>query len=132
MPNILSRIERAEKALKSQGRFSLDCICFPENEPVFFGFEIEQQIAMQVDCPIHGNRFKTALFFLYAPKWRREKEPQRRARLSAQYQKAYLASFPPDLWPAEEEEGPGGTIFLRLKDGTKLLAYEPDWKASSR
>ena len=34
--------------------------------------------------------------------------------------------FPPDLWPAEEEESEEGRIFLKLKNGTRLLAYEPD------
>jgi len=30
-------------------------------------------------------------------KWRREGEPKRRQRLSSQYQKAWLVSFPEDL-----------------------------------
>jgi hypothetical protein len=38
----------------------------------------------------------------YLPAWRREREIIRRSRLSSQYQKAWNASFPPELWPAEE------------------------------
>jgi hypothetical protein len=50
------------------------------------------------------------------------KEPARRQRLSAQYRKAWDASFPPDLWPAvPQEESEDGRIFFRLKDGAKLL-----------
>ena len=45
---------------------------------------------------------------------------------SEQYRKAWFASFPPELWPAEEEESEEGRIFLKLKNGTRLLAYEPD------
>jgi hypothetical protein len=36
-----NRVERAEQAAKSQSKHSADCICFPENEPPFFAFEIE-------------------------------------------------------------------------------------------
>jgi hypothetical protein len=46
-----------------------------------------------------------------------------REGLSPQFQKAWLASFPPDLWPAEEEETAEG-IYLRLKDGTRLVGQE--------
>jgi hypothetical protein len=35
------------------------------------------------------------------------------------YPKAWAASFPPDLWPAEEIEV-GGRTMLRLKDGAIL------------
>ena len=48
-----------------------------------------------------------------------------RDRLSAQHQKAWLASFPTPLWPAEEEETEDGRIFLRLKDGTRLWRSSP-------
>ena len=54
-----------------------------------------------------------------------------RTHHSEQYRKAWFASFPPNLWPAEEEEDPNGPIFLKLKDGTRLLASEPTWTRKS-
>jgi hypothetical protein len=60
--------------------------------------------------------------FHYVSKWLREKIWGIWVRrCSEQYQKAYYASFPSDLWPAEEEETEHG-LYLRLKDGTRLLA----------
>ena len=126
--SVLKRLEQAEAALKSQSIFSQDCICFPEKERPFFGFPIEMEIASKVKCPLHGERF-TSLFHLYVPKWLREKLWEHLAtHHSEQYRRAWLASFPPDLWPAEEEETEEGKIFLKLRDGTRLLAYEPAWR----
>ena len=45
---LLKRIEQAEKALVAQSIFSADCICFPENEPPFFCFPSEEEIAAKV------------------------------------------------------------------------------------
>ena len=122
---LLRRIENLEhrvaQVAKARSRSSPDCICFPENEPPSFGFPIEGDLAFAVKCPLHGDRFKWPIFFIYVAKWRRESEPLRRQRLSAQYQKAWAASFPSDLWPAEEEKTEEG-LYLRLKDGTRLLA----------
>jgi len=88
------------------------------DEQPFFGFPLEQQTL----CPLHGVRFEP-IFHIYVPKWRRENEKKIRwFRLSPQYHKAWHASFPPELWPAEEEETDDGRTLLRLKDGTKLLA----------
>jgi hypothetical protein len=53
-----NRIERAELAAKAEHRFSAECICFPADEPPFFGFPLEEQIAARVKCPLHGDRFK--------------------------------------------------------------------------
>jgi hypothetical protein len=92
------------------GESPSDCICFPENEPPFFGFPSEEEAAATVKCPLHGNRFKQTTFQIYVPKWRRESEPIRRQRLSAQYQKAWLASFPPESGPAEKEETSDGRL----------------------
>jgi hypothetical protein len=123
----LKRIERAEEVLKAHSIFSTDCICFPEEERPFFGFPIEMEIAGAVKCPLHGRRF-TPLIHIYVAKWLREKLWERLATFhSEQYRKAWFATFPPELWPAEEEEDESGMIFLRLKDGTRLLAFEPCW-----
>jgi hypothetical protein len=112
------RLERAEQMAKRMGTVSPECLCFPVNEPPFFGFPIEEQIAAKVKCPLHGERFKP-LYHIYVPGWRRESEKKRLHGLSEQYHKAWFASFPPELWPAEEEliDGKGA---LRLKDGTIL------------
>src|SRR6266852_6682316 len=99
------------------------CICFPANEHPSFGFRVELKIAARVKCPVHGDRSRT-WGFLYSPKWHRERQKVRREGLSPQFQKAWLASFPADLWPAEEEETADGT-YLRLKDALGL------WEMSS-
>ena len=67
------RIERAELAAKAQSKFSAQCICFPADEPPFFGFPLEEQIAAKVKCPMHGDRFKPT-FHIYVPKWRRDND----------------------------------------------------------
>ncbi len=130
--SLIQRIERAEGALKEQSFFSSDCICFPEKEPPSFGFPIEMEIADRVKCPLHGQRF-TPIFHIYVPIWLREKlRRNSAAHHSEQYRKAWFASFPLHLWPAEEEETETGEICLKLKDGSRLLAYEPSWKPLPR
>ena len=50
--NLLARIENAEKiADAALGQtFSGGCICFPKNEPPFFGQLSEEEIATKVKC----------------------------------------------------------------------------------
>ncbi len=100
---LLKRIENAEEALKTHSVFSPDCICFPDKEQPFFCLPSEEPIAARVKCPLHGNRFRQPIFHVYVSSWRAEKEPARRRRLSAQYRKAWDASFPEELCPREEE-----------------------------
>src|SRR5437588_9021337 len=121
---LLVRVERAEQLAKTKTNFSPDCTCWPDNEPPFFGFAVMREIAAQVECPVHGKRSFTPLRHLYAAKWLRERQQQYLSLRSPQCQEAWNASFPPELWPAEEEESADGEIFLRLKDGTRLLACE--------
>jgi hypothetical protein len=58
------RIERAELAAKAKSKHSAECICFPENEPPFFGTPLELKIAAKLKCPSHGDRFPPQ-FFVY-------------------------------------------------------------------
>jgi hypothetical protein len=96
---LLKRIEKAEEALDAHLVYSPDCICFSEKEPPFFCSPAEAMVAARVKCPLHGKRLREPIFHIYVSAWRVEKEPVRRERLSAQYRKAWAASFPPDLWP---------------------------------
>jgi hypothetical protein len=91
---LLKRIERAEEALKKRSIFSPDCICYPESERPFFCSLSEEPIAAMVKCPLHGNRFRQPISHIYVPPWQVESELVRRQRLSAQYRKAWEASFP--------------------------------------
>ena len=122
----LARIEKleqiAERCAEELSRSFEDCICFPETEQPSFDFPIEEEITFRVKCPLHGARFKSPQFHIFVSKWMREKKPSFKQRLSAQHQKAWTASFPPDLWLAEEVETSEG-IYLRLKDGTLLPEY---------
>jgi hypothetical protein len=112
------------------GEVAIDCICFPEEERPSFSFPIEMDIARKVSCRLHRAGF-TPLSQLYVARRFREKLwKELRTHHSEQYQKAWFARFPPELWPAEEEETELGNIFLRLKDGTRLLAYEAPWRRS--
>jgi hypothetical protein len=64
---------------------------------------------------MHGDRFQ-ARFFIYVSRWLRAKLWKHLwSHHTEQYRKAWFASFPPELWPAEEEETEDGRIFLRLK-----------------
>ena len=122
---LLNRINRAENAVEARSVVSPECICFPTRATPFVGFPIELEIAARVKCPLHGDRFQ-ARSFIYVSKWLRAKLWKHLwSHHTEQYRKAWHASFPPELWPAEEEETEDGRIFLRLKDGTKLLASEP-------
>ena len=123
MGSVLARIERLERAVKTQSKVSADCICFPETEEPQLAFDIEYKIAGEVKCPLHGERFKPPQLRVFMAGWFREK---RQAALwthhSEQYRKAWFASFPEDLWPAEEVKDEDGNTFLILRDGTRLFA----------
>jgi len=107
--NLMARIENAERAADAAlgQTFSGGCICFPKNEPPFFGLPMEEQIAAKVKCPLHGERFKPTQFHVYVAKWLREKLPNLLySRHSEQYRKAWFASFPadPKTGPITEDE----------------------------
>jgi hypothetical protein len=125
--NLMARIENAERVADATlgQTFSGECICFPKHEVPFFGFLIEEQIAAEVKCPLHGDRFKMPQFHVYVAKWLREKLWRLlSSHHGEQYRKAWLASFPSELWPAEEDET-NGALCLKLKDGTRLSLHEP-------
>ena len=122
---LLKRLEKLEEVLKAHSIYSQDCICFPEKEQPFFCSSFEEPVAASVKCPLHGNRFRQPNFHIYVSDWRRKKEPARRQWLSAQYRKAWEASFPTELWPAVPEvETEDGNTFFRLKDGTKFCVSD--------
>ena len=129
----LRRLENLERGLTEiaeiLSRSSVACICFPVKEQPIFNFPIEGDKAFLVKCKLHGDRFVWPVFFMFRAKWAREKAALFRERLSLKYNRAWAASFPSILWPAEEEEADEGT-YLRLKDGTRLLAEEFPWRKS--
>jgi len=101
---LVARIERAEQTAQGQSISVPECVCFPPQERPFFGFPIEEQIAAQVRCTLHGQRFKP-LHHLFVPKWRRESERKRWPLRSEQYQRAWLASFPPEPLASRRARG---------------------------
>jgi hypothetical protein len=101
------------------------CICFPPGEPPAFHWMAEVETAAAVRCPLHGTRFDAIDEpVVYQARWLL---PEDYATVdwpnhSPQYSKAWRASFPPNLWPADErwQFQPERTVTLILRDGTKL------------
>jgi hypothetical protein len=97
----LALVRRDLEQIVSLGHFpdvtQLHSCGFGEWRKPFFCFPSEEEIAAQVKCSLHGNRFRQPIFHIYVAKWRREGEPRRRQRLSSQYQKAWSASLREDL-----------------------------------
>jgi hypothetical protein len=119
MRTIESRIQMLECRVKGRSKFSAACICFPDNEWPAFASEVEREIATKTECPLHGKRVNVRFSRLYLPAWRREAIRRWPSVRSAQFQKAWNASFPPDLWPCTETVL-DGRVVLRLKDGSML------------
>ena len=105
-----SRVEKLEVDLQQSGakRVGLGapaCICFPADEEPVFRTDEEQETAAKVHCPLHGKRFEPRIH-IYVAVWRWEREVKYRwPRLSEQYHKAWRASFPQDVLPAEITSG---------------------------
>jgi hypothetical protein len=125
MPSALQRVKRLEQAMRDRFVSSSECICFPPHERPFYVFRIERLMLERLKCPLHGNRFKPFGLYIFMAAWLIEKLPRLVDRRSEQFRKAWFATFPPELWPAVEERGEDGTIYLILKDGTRLLAEGP-------
>jgi len=126
---LLRRVERIESFSRSKDSYPPECICFPEGARPCFHWTVEVEIAAKLKCPLHGDRFRPSILIYVSRFQRRKREWFIANRTNAQYQKAWLAGFPPDLWPAEEEEYAHG-ILLRLKDGTTLVGEEFPWRKS--
>src|SRR6266436_1528334 len=117
---LLKRVEILEQAAKEACPFSAECICFPEKESPSFNTWIEEDFAFEVKCPLHSNRFEIREYRVFVPGWKREENIRLLRKHSEQYRKAYSASFPPELWPAEQVEKEN-RLYWRLKDGTRFL-----------
>ena len=92
------------QGLSAAGKNSPLCTCFPDDEQPFFPLESWHDIAAELKCPLHGDRFKPkGKYHSYVATWRWENEVTKRwPRLSAQFHKAWRASFPPGRWPEDE------------------------------
>jgi hypothetical protein len=56
---------------------------------------MQEQIAAEVKCPLHGDRFKTPRFHIYVAKWLREKLWRLfYSRHSEQYAQGLVCRFP--------------------------------------
>jgi len=117
----MARIENAERVADATlGRRSLEAASASEARVAVLRLSDRGEIAAEVKCPLHGERFKTPRFHIYVAKWLREKLWRLLySRHSEQYRKAWFASFPPELWPAEEDDTDGSRC-LKLKDGTRF------------
>lgn len=136
LANLEQRLQQYAKLVCTYGP---ECICYPKGSTPWVAFFIQYEIAFYVKCPAHGDRFSwdDVGMFVYRVKWFREKMHSRTLdgcpglgffskyprKVTEQFRKAYLASFPRDLWTAEEEgkteEGYLKT-YLRLQDGTRI------------
>src|SRR5450755_2501262 len=126
--NLRTRLKKLEQTMTDPNispQQDEDCICFPPDEPPEFRWVAEIETAATVRCPLHGVRFgaidKPAI---YRAKWLLPEDyatadwPNR----SPQYSKAWRASFPPGLWPAEDrwQGQPPRPVTLILRDGTEI------------
>lgn len=122
-----ARLERAESSLteliKQRSLYSADCICFPTDDPPRFHSSKEQEIALAVKCPIHGQRFETQMgldrFFAF---WMITSRFTVFVSRSEQYRRAWAASFPD--WPHREEDDEN--VYIVFPDGSKYLAWRKE------
>jgi hypothetical protein len=126
--DLRSRLKKLERTLTEPNATAQPeeaCICFPPGEPPAFHWMAEVETAAAVCCPLHGVRFHAIdTPVVFQAKWAR---PSDSATVdwpnhSPQYSKAWRASFPPNLWPADErwQFQPEITVALILRDGTEL------------
>jgi hypothetical protein len=133
-----SRLKKPERTVTEPNATAQQeegCICFPPGEPPAFHWVAEVETAAAVCCPLHGVRFhEINTPVIYQAKWLR---PSDYATVdwpyhSPQYSKAWRASFPPNLWPADErwQLQPERTATLILRDGTELPSggWADEWQ----
>jgi hypothetical protein len=102
------------------GRGAEECICFLRGEVLKFRNDAERAIAAKLQCPLHGRRFPTPAYRIFEARWVYKRWLEFYfPKSSAQFKKAWYATFPPDLWPADIVQV-NGKWMLRLKDGTLL------------
>jgi hypothetical protein len=133
--DIRTRLKKLEQTMTEQEtieEWDEACICFPPDEPPEMEFMAEVEIAAAVRCPLHGARFHAIQqrLVIYRAKWLRRSKANATVDYatvnwpnhSPQYSKAWRASFPPGLWPAEErlQFQPERTTTLVLRDGTEI------------
>lgn len=118
-----SRVRKLEKEKLDSRCASIDCICFPPDEPPYFPAAAERAIAQSVMCPLHGQRFPTRPEIYSAFQRPIHLDPKHWEHRSALYRRAMEASFPPDRFPAKEvlekSDGHYWVVYV-LKGGTEL------------
>ena len=128
----LKKLEQTISEASTTAQHEEGCICFPPGEPPAFRWVAEVETAAAVRCPLHGMRFDAIdRPVVFLPKWAR---PEDYATVdwpyhSPQYSKAWRASFPPNLWPADErwQFQPERTATLILRDGMELPSGGCAW-----
>jgi hypothetical protein len=124
--------------MQEKTKFTDKCICFPSDREPFFLYPGLQQLAFQVKCPFHGDRFVNAKEFEIGMEFEgcdpRELEVGFYWRhADEQYRKAWNASFTGGSWPVEEIVQAGRTWLLPRSPEGELMDWEnlPDtapWK----
>lgn len=121
---INGRLERAEHSLteliRQRSLYSADCICFPKDDPPRFFSSKEQEIALAVKCPIHGQRFEPQVGLdRMIAMWMILSRYTVFVGRSEQYRPAWAAAFPD--WPHREEDDEN--VYIVFPDGSKYLAW---------
>ena len=124
------RIERAELVAKAQSKHSAECLCFPENEPPFFAFEIELEMLTGLKCPLHGRRFKP-LYRIFVAKWLRAKQPPQHlwTHHSEQYRKAMVRKLSPELVASRGGRGSKWADLPQAEGWNKVASFRANLDA---
>jgi hypothetical protein len=105
--DLRTRIKKLEQTMSDPNvspHHDEGCICFPADEPPAFHWVAEVETAAAMQCPLHGARFhEIDRPVVFQAKWSLPADYATAdwPNHSPQYSKAWRASFPPGLWPAE-------------------------------